>query len=177
MRLLHLMHQAIYKCPFPSASHPIDSVIYDLGWNGLRSSVIPDICGLPSLDHAMFLINATKFHTEPIFSLFDEATFFPRLYWFYENPAGNIHTSRLWLIHFLVLAALGKAFVGTKGNGNTPPGAELFTKAFMLLPDYCYLWTDPSSAGEILCSMALYLQCIDWRTSAHNMVCRTVKTL
>lgn len=170
MRLLHLMHQAIYKCPFPSAVHPLDSVTYDLGWNGLRSPVVPDIRGLPSLDHALFLINATKFHTEPIFFLFDEPTFLPRLYWFYENPAENIHTAGLWFIHFLVLTALGKAIVGSKGNGNTPPGAELFTKAFILLPDYCYLWTDPSNAGEILCSVALYLQCIDWRISAHNMV-------
>lgn len=93
-----------------------------------------------------------------------------QLYWFYEDPAERIHLAGLWFIHFLVLVALGKAFNGSKNTGNTPPGADLFTKAFMMLPDYCYLWKEPCIAAEILCSMALYLQSIDWRTSAHNLV-------
>lgn len=143
---------------------------YDFGWNGLRHEVIPDIRGLPSLDHALFLIKATEFHTGQMFHLFDAKTFMPQLYWFYEDPANRIGDSGLWFIHFMVLVALGKALSGSKNIGNVPPGADLFAKAFMMLPDYCFLWKEPYTASEILCSIALYLQSIDWRTSAHNMV-------
>jgi hypothetical protein len=105
-----------------------------------------------------------------MFHLFDEATFLASLYSFYENPVENIHKSGLWFTHFLVIIALGKALVGAKNHGNTPPGAEYFRTAFMTLPDYSFLWKDPCTSAEILCAFALYLQSIDWRTSAHNMV-------
>jgi proline utilization trans-activator len=163
-------HEALYKCPFPSAAHHVDAIIYDLEWDGLRSQVIPDIRGLPEIDHALFLINAAKFHTGQLFHLFDEAKFMSQLYHFYEKPAENIRTAGLWLPHFLVIIALGKACVGAQNRGNLPPGHELFRAAFMMLPDYSLLWKDPSTSAEILCAFALYLQSIDWRTSAHNMV-------
>ncbi|CAI7627330.1 unnamed protein product [Penicillium crustosum] len=170
IRLLNLTHEALYKCPFPSTAHHIDSVIYDLKWNGMRSQAVPDIRGLPAIDHALFLINATKFHTGEIFHLFDETKFMDQLYRFYENPVENVHTAGLWLPHFLVIIALGKAFVGAQTRGNVPPGCEYFRAALMMLPDYSLLWKEPSTSAEILCAFALYLQSIDWRTSAHNMV-------
>ncbi|KAK4866825.1 hypothetical protein LT330_007988 [Penicillium expansum] len=170
IRLLNLTHGALYKCPFPSTAHHIDSVIYDLKWNGMRSQAVPDIRGLPTIDHALFLINAAKFHTGQIFHLFDEASFMDQLYRFYKNPVENVHTAGLWLPHFLVIIALGKAFVGAQNRGNMPPGSEFFRAALMMLPDYSFLWKEPSVSAEILCAFALYLQSIDWRTSAHNMV-------
>ncbi|KAL2813207.1 fungal-specific transcription factor domain-containing protein [Aspergillus cavernicola] len=177
IRLLHLTHQALYKCPFPSAAHHIDSMTYDLQWNGLRSPIIPDIRGLPSLDQALFLINAAKFHTGQIFHLFDEPTFMAQLHHFYENPRENIHAKGVWFTHFLVIIALGKVFIGAKNRGTTPPGAEFFTPAFMMLPDYSFLWKDPFTSAELLCSMALYLQSIDWRVSAHNMISQALRIL
>ncbi|KAF7528932.1 hypothetical protein PCG10_009646 [Penicillium crustosum] len=93
-----------------------------------------------------------------------------QLYRFYENPVENVHTAGLWLPHFLVIIALGKAFVGAQTRGNVPPGCEYFRAALMMLPDYSLLWKEPSTSAEILCAFALYLQSIDWRTSAHNMV-------
>ncbi|KAJ5477650.1 hypothetical protein N7530_003159 [Penicillium desertorum] len=177
VRLLHLTHEALYNCPFPSAAHHVDSMTYDLEWNGLRSQAIPDVRGLPSLDHALFLINAAKFHTGQLFHLFDEPRFMAQLYHFYENPAENICTAGLWLPHFLVIIALGKAFIGAKSRGKTPPGAEFFRAAFMMLPDYSFLWKDPSTSAEILCAFTLYLQSIDWRTSAHNMIGQALRIL
>lgn len=170
VRLLNLTHEALYDCPFPSTAHHVDSMIYDLEWNGLRSQAIPDIRGLPERDHALFLINATKFHTGQTFHLFDETKFMEQFHFFYESPAENIAKVGLWLPHFLVIIALGKAFVGAQTQGNLPPGSELFRAAFMMLPDYSFLWKDPCTSAEVLCAFALYLQSIDWRTSAHNMV-------
>ncbi|KAL3496051.1 hypothetical protein BJX62DRAFT_252420 [Aspergillus germanicus] len=177
IRLLHLTHQALYKCPFPSASHHVDTMTYSLNWNGTRSTVIPDLRGLPSHDQALFLVNATKFHTGEIFHLFDEPTFMAQLHAFYEGPSHEEHTRTPWFIHFLVIMALGKAFVGGKGRGTSPPGAEYFMTAFMMLPDYCFMWKDPYVSAEILCSMALYLQSIDWRTSAHNLIGQALRML
>ncbi|KAL4911718.1 fungal-specific transcription factor domain-containing protein [Aspergillus aurantiobrunneus] len=177
IRLLHLTHQALYKCPFPSAAHHVDTMTYSLRWNGLRSPVIPDIRRLPSLDHALFLTNATKFHTGQIFHLFDEEKFMANLHHFYGNPGGYIHAQDLWITHFLVIMALGKAFIGAENNGTTPPGAEYFTTAFMMLPDYSFLWKDPCTSAEVLSSMALYLQSIDWRTSAHNLIGQALRML
>ncbi|KAL2814983.1 hypothetical protein BJX63DRAFT_391053 [Aspergillus granulosus] len=177
IRLLHLTHQALYKRPFPSATLHIDSMTYNLQWNGQRNPMIPDIRGLPSLDHAIFLINATKFHTGQVFHLFHEPTFVAQLYAFYENPEQSIHTAGLWFIHFLAIIALGKAFIGIKGTGNAPPGGEFFMRAFMMLPDYSFLWRDPCTAAELLCSLGLYLQSIDWRVSAHNMISQALRIL
>ncbi|KAJ5602792.1 hypothetical protein N7537_005748 [Penicillium hordei] len=177
IRLLNLTHEALYKCPFPSTAYHIDSMIYDLKWNGMRSQAVPDIRGLPAIDHALFLINATKFHTGQIFHLFDEANFMDQLHRFYENPVENVRTAGLWLPHFLVIIALGKAFVGAQSRGNMPPGSEYFRTALMMLPDYSFLWKEPSASAEILCAFALYLQSIDWRTSAHNMIGQALRIL
>ncbi|KAL4772344.1 fungal-specific transcription factor domain-containing protein [Aspergillus nidulans var. acristatus] len=177
IRLLHLTHQALYKCPFPSAAHHVDTMTYSLPWNGLRSAIIADIRGLPSLDHALFLINATKFRTGRMFHLFDEDRFMSQLHQFYEASDQNLYTENVWFIHFLAIMALGKAFIGEKSCGTTPPGAEFFTRAFMMLPDYSFLWKDPCAAAEVLCSMALYLQSIDWRTSAHNLIGQALRIL
>ncbi|KAL4925240.1 Zn(II)2Cys6 transcription factor [Aspergillus undulatus] len=177
VRLLHLTHHALYRCPFPSAAHHIDTMTYSLNWNGLRSSVVPDIRGLPSLDHALFLVNATKFHTGNIFHLFHESRFMAQLHHFYDNPTQYLGSGNLWFIHFLVIIALGKAFIGEKNRGTTPPGAEYFTRAFIMLPDYGFLWKDPCTSAELLCSMALYLQSIDWRTSAHNLIGQALRIL
>ena len=169
-RLLQPAHKTIYGYPFPSGAHHIDSMTYDFGWDGLRNIVIPDVQALPSVDHAIYLIQATEFHTGQICHLFDKVSFMRKLHWFYENPAQHIHAAGLWLIHFLAIISLGKAFTGSRSTGNTPPGAESFAKAVMMLPDHCYLWKSPCEACELLCTVSLYLQCIDWRTSAHNMV-------
>lgn len=93
-----------------------------------------------------------------------------QFHFFYENPAENIGMMGSWLPHFLVIIALGKAVVGAQTQGKLPPGSELFRAAFMMLPDYSFLWKDPCTSAEMLCAFALYLQSIDWRTSAHNMV-------
>ncbi|KAL3436127.1 fungal-specific transcription factor domain-containing protein [Aspergillus tetrazonus] len=150
IRLLHLTHQALYKS---------------------------DIRGLPSLNHALFLINATKFRTGQMFHLFDEDRFMSQLHQFYEAPDRNLYTENVWFMHFLAIMALGKAFIGEKSCETTLPGAEYFTRAFMMLPDYSVLWKDPCAAAEGLCSMALYLQSIDWRTSAHNLIGQALRIL
>jgi len=66
--------------------------------------------------------------------------------------------------------AFGKAFIVRTNEGRSPPGAELFTRAMKLLPDVTFLHRDPIQSIEVLICAALYLQCLDSRSAAFNVV-------
>ena len=68
------------------------------------------------------------------------------------------------------MLAFGKAFVVRTSGSRRPPGAELFTQAMKLLPDLTILNMDPIETIEILCCAALYLQSLDFRSSAYGIV-------
>ena len=129
-----------------------------------------EVGSLPSIDHAIFLLNAVKFHAGQIYHMFDEDTFMPQLHQFYTNPAENVHVMKIWYIHFLVLLAFGKAFVVCETQGVNPPGSDLFVRAAKLLPEATYLFGDFIAATEILSCMALYYQALDGRVAAYEKV-------
>lgn len=97
-----------------------------------------------------------------------------KLHEFYSEPRTNA-TAGLWYIHFLLILAFGKGFAQHKPQGSKPPGTELFVKALQLLPDVCVLHQEPIESTEILCCVALYLQALDCRSSAHNYVCHEAR--
>lgn len=165
-----MTHEALYESPLPPDSLLFEGSTYDLGWDGSRFSVdqIPLI--VPTLDHSIFLINAVKFHAGQLFHLFDESTFTDGLYAFYENPQQETSAPSLWYIHYLVIIAFGKALSVNWNRGGRPPGCEFFTRALQLLPDSTLLSRNAVNATEILCCIALYLQSLDFRNSAHNFV-------
>jgi hypothetical protein len=165
-----MTHEALYKSPLPPDSLLFEGSTYDLGWDGSRISVDPTPLIVPTLDHSIYLINAVKFHAGQLFHLFDEGTFMDGLYAFYENPQQETTTPSLWYIHYLVVIAFGKALSVNWNRGGRPPGCEFFTKALQLLPDSTLLSRDAVNATEILCCIALYLQSLDFRNSAHNFV-------
>ncbi|KAL1623553.1 hypothetical protein SLS56_008257 [Neofusicoccum ribis] len=147
-----------------------DGFAYDLKWDGYRTAPGLDTPALPTLDYAIFLINAVKFHCSQTFHLFDEESFMRCLYDFYSDPTPRIAAADLWYIHFLAILAFGKAFTTRKANGNTPPGADFFLKAIQLLPEMNALVRQPLLSAEILCCIALYFQCLDYRHAAHNYI-------
>jgi len=147
-----------------------DGTMYDLDWDGFRDSVDPDTTVLPSSDYAVYLINAVKFHCGQMFHLFDEASFMQQFAEFHDGSTDVPKTKSLWYVHFLLILAFGKAFVVRSNSTRKPPGAELFAQAMKLLPDITYLCTRPMEAVEILCCAALYLQCLDFRCPAYNIV-------
>lgn len=169
-RILSMTYEHLYNSPLPTESLLFDGLTYDLGWDGSRSTVDREVLIVPTIDYSIHLINAVKFHAGQLFHLFDEATFMNGLYAFYENPQQHTKSPTLWYIHYLVIVALGKALVVHRNRGTRPPGCEFFTKALQLLPDFTVLSRDPVNAAEILCCIALYLQSLDFRHSAHNYV-------
>ncbi|KAF2138418.1 uncharacterized protein K452DRAFT_255887 [Aplosporella prunicola CBS 121167] len=169
-RVLRLTYKRLHRNHFPSEMLHGDGRTYDLGLDDMQTTVIPDATSLPSLDFSIYLINTVKFRTGQIFHLFDEATFMPQLYEFYENPQQKMNTMRFWYIHFLVLLAFGKAFVVSNNRTKRPPGSDWFVRATALLPGVMQLVRDPVVSTEILCCMALYHQALDSRWAAHNLI-------
>lgn len=149
---------------------------YDLEWDGQRNSSAVDVSSLPTSDFALYLINAVKFHCGRLFHMFDETTFMHYFGRFYEDPGNEKNYPRLWYIHFLLILAFGKAFIVRTSKAKRPPGAELFVQAMQLLPDVTFFWSDPLQSIEILTCTALYLQCLDLRSAAYNVV-RDVRCL
>ncbi|KAJ5341000.1 hypothetical protein N7541_010124 [Penicillium brevicompactum] len=168
-RVLSLAHQHFYQTALPTEALLFDETTYQLGWNGLRTTPGPDMPIVPTRDHTMYLINAVQFRCGQLYHLFEESEFMNSLQQFYSGD-GEDMTNSLWYIHFLLILAFGKGFVQPKAQGRKPPGVGYFVRALQLLPDPSALYRDPMLGTEILCCIALYYQCVDYRTSAHNYI-------
>ncbi|KAL9599047.1 MAG: hypothetical protein Q9219_004081 [cf. Caloplaca sp. 3 TL-2023] len=172
-RISSTAHERLYSTPLPAASLLFEGQTYDLGWDGRRESVEFNKASLPTSDFALFLINAVKFHCGQRFHLFDEQDFM-RNFAIHHDPGRHAECSNLWNIHYLLILALGKALIVRVGQDRRPPGASLYVQAMKLLPDTTYLCHEPIQSMEILCCAALYLQCLDMRSSAYSYVWWTV---
>jgi proline utilization trans-activator len=144
-----------------------DGSAYDLPWDGSRASPDLIIPIIPSMETAIYLIDAVKFHCTHLVHLFEEEEFSTNLRAFYSNSGNTELKESLWYIHFLVLTAFGKTFVQHRPRSPRPSGADLFVHALKLLPDTNRLCREPVIAAEILCCISLYLQALDSRTAAH----------
>jgi proline utilization trans-activator len=164
------VHEHIRKSPLPSAELLFDGSAYELLWDGTRSIPDPNCLIIPSIDYAIFLFNAVKFHCAQLVHLFDEDEFMANLQAFYSNNERGVWKESLWYIHFLLILAFGKTFIQGKSQTPRPPGADFFTQAIQLLPDTSRLCREPIMAVEILCCIALYLQALDSRNAAHVTV-------
>ncbi|KAF1851671.1 Zn(II)2Cys6 transcription factor [Cucurbitaria berberidis CBS 394.84] len=166
-QILNLVHEHIHKSPLPGAELLFDGSAYELPWDGTRS--LPDSSApiIPSIDYAIFLINAVKFHCAQLVHLFDEDEFNANLHAFYSNSESGAWKGSLWYIHFLLIIAFGKSFVQHKHQPPRPPGADFFVRALQLLPDTSRLCSEPVTAVEILCCIALYFQSLDSRNAAY----------
>ena len=171
-RILSNAHERLYGDPLPAASLLFQGQAYELGWDGRRGLAERDEAALPTADFALFLINAVKFHCGQLFHLFDEQEFM-RNFSNYHDQGRQRDCSELWHIHYLLILALGKAFIVRVGQNRRPPGANLYVQAMKLFPDTTYLCNDcndPIPSIEALCCAALYLQCLDMRAAAYSLV-------
>lgn len=166
-QILNLVHEHVHKSPLPGAELLFDGSAYELPWDGSRS--LPDGAGpiIPSIDYAMFLINAVKFHCAQLIHLFDEDEFIANLHSFHSNSESGVWKESMWYIHYLLIIAFGMAFVQHKHRAPQPPGVNFFIRALQLLPDTNRLCREPVTAIEILCCISLYLQALDSRNAAH----------
>lgn len=167
-QILSIVHERLTGQPPPADRTSFDGTLYDLGWDGQGNPAAPEADLMPSADYAMYLINAVKFHCGQMFHLFHEQTFMQGFNDFHENP--DSRPQGLWFVHFLLILAFGKAFTARRTNSRRPPGCDLYVQAMKLMPDITFLMNEPLQAVEILCCKALYLQCLDFRCAAYNVV-------
>lgn len=174
-----MVHEKIHNSPLPSTGLLYQGSTYDLNWDGRRDASEASICALPTADYALFLINAVKFQCGQLFHLFDEPSFMEQFKKFHDanSNLNNDDDTVLWYIHYLLVLAFGKAFVVRTDKGQCPPGGDLFVQAMQLLPDTTYLCSNPLRSIEILCCTALYLQCLDSRSAAYNVVSQVLSTI
>ncbi|GMF75378.1 unnamed protein product [Aspergillus oryzae] len=155
------------ESPYMTPSQ-LDKDIYPLQWKQAIAEGPPDISGLPSIDHALYLFNTVKFHLGVKYRFFDEDTFVAHIHEFYHgNAAEKANESRLWFVQFLLVLAFGNAFLLQSRNVKDPPGSKFFVRAMALMPDHASLWKDSLLASETLALAGLYLYSIDHRESAH----------
>lgn len=170
-KILSMVFDSAFQNRTPDVGRGVEGLgnAYDLKWDGIPISAEPLSATIPTIDHAIYLINAVKFHCAQLFHVFDEDTFMPALYAFYERPSERNTTDKLWLVHFMVILAFGKGFT-VKKHGKDAPGIDYFMQALQLLPNMIMLWRQPVHSVEVLTCIALYLQCLDYRIVAHNFV-------
>ncbi|USP74748.1 Zn(II)2Cys6 transcription factor [Curvularia clavata] len=166
-QVLNVVHQHIRRTPLPGTDFLFDGSAYDLPWDGTRSVLETNAPVIPSIDYAIFLVNAVKFHCGQLVHLFDEEEFNAKMYAFYGNAEPNKPQEGLWYVQFLLIIAFGRTLVQRKHRASKPPGADFFVHALQLLPDTSRLCREPLLASEILCGIALYLQALDSRNAAH----------
>lgn len=164
------MHGKVFGYPLPETDLHHDGATYELGWDGRRTAAVGVQPALPTADHAIFLINTVKFHCGQLFHVFDNEVFMRHFNAFHEGGQAQDRCPELWYIHYLIILAIGKSLVGRLRKGRKPSGSDLFVQAMQMLPDQIFLWTDPVESTEILCCAALYLQCLDLRIVAYNVV-------
>ncbi|KAI8669806.1 hypothetical protein NCS57_00796800 [Fusarium keratoplasticum] len=146
----------------------VENDIYTISWNAQSPHDLPDISGLPSLDHAIYLFYTFKFHLGQTYRLFDEVEFENQIREFYANAQQKAVENRLWYVKFLLILAFGTAFHTSQPTlDNEPPGSKFFVRAMGLMPDHTALWKDSLLAIEVLAMAGLYLYSIDERESAH----------
>lgn len=166
-RALALIRSQLDSAESPESQLNEESSAYHLSWGppGLDNENI--FRSLPSIDHALYLVNGVKFHVGQMYHLFDETEFMTHFHDFNRNPAEKAASHRIWFVQFLALLALGKAVsvVLLKGASSLL-GANFFIRAMNLLPDSSYLFRDALTAIESLRVISLYLQLADMRNSA-----------
>lgn len=143
---------------------------YDLKWKTASPSDMPSIHSLPSLDHAIYLLNTYRFYIGQPYRFFDEDEFEREIRHFYSNAAYRAAEHRLWFLKFLLILAYGTAFLARPTHSQEPPGAEFFKRAMALMPDNRALWKESMLAIQVLALVGLYLFSIDEREAGHVYV-------
>ncbi|KAK1484272.1 hypothetical protein CCUS01_03984 [Colletotrichum cuscutae] len=163
------------ETPFSAPSF-LNDEIYPLRWKASTVDGQPDISGLPSIDHAIYLFNTVKFHLGQNYQLIDETNFVKNLEEFYYGLASKkAAESPLWFVQFLLVLSFGQAFLSRSKDSKEPPGAKFFVRAMALLPEPNALWKDSLLAIEVLALAGLYLYSIYQRESAQLYIAQAIR--
>ncbi|KAL4942658.1 hypothetical protein BDV06DRAFT_235261 [Aspergillus oleicola] len=156
----------------------LDGDIYPLSW----SSITPlgkgpiDTSDLPSLDYALYLFNIVRFRLGQGYRFFETDLFITRMNSFYHaRHDENATEPRFWFVQFLMVLALGNAFLARPRNQKDPPGSKYFARAMAAMPPFTSTGKDSLLAIEALALVSLYLYAIDHREAAHVHIGQAIR--
>lgn len=150
---------------------PLDGDAYPLRWDHPPVDESNWLQSIPPQDYVVYLSNSVKFYLSHRLQFFDHEAFVARTAEFYENPHKTLQSYRLWYVQFLMILAFGKAFLESGRRDVVPPGFEFCARAMSLLPSAPQLHKgEPILAVEVLALIALYMYCIDDRSSSYTYV-------
>lgn len=158
------------RMPKPKHSvSPWDLETINLEWDPIALKEAPDVENLPSKDYATFLSYTVKYHLGSLYEIIDHDKFHQHLHEFYDNPPEVAREHRYWFAQFLFVLAFGEAFSKTESN-EAVPGLSYASRALSLIPSLVPIDKSSLSAVEALCLAALYLQAVDLRLMAFQLV-------
>ncbi|KAH8691419.1 fungal-specific transcription factor domain-containing protein [Talaromyces proteolyticus] len=150
--------------------------IYPFAWTRVTNPGPPDTSGLPSLSYALYLFQTVQFHLGRAYRFFDEDTFITHIHKFYNSSSDEKASEpRFWVVQFLMILALGNAFLSRPRNQKDPPGSKYFNRAMCAMPNYTSTGKDSLLAIEALALVGLYLYAIDHREAAHVHVGHAIR--
>ncbi|OHW99443.1 zn 2cys6 transcription factor [Colletotrichum incanum] len=175
-RLTLMMAESLQiETPFNASSFLKDEV-YTLKCRASTADEQPDISGLPSIDHALYLFNTVKFRLGENYQLIDEKTFTRNLEEFqYGITSRKVAESRLWFVQSFLVLSFGQAFLSRSKTSKEPPGSKFYIRAMALLPEPTSLWKDSLLAIKVLSLAGLYLYSIYHRESALLYVSQAIR--
>ncbi|KAL2850244.1 hypothetical protein BJY01DRAFT_261680 [Aspergillus pseudoustus] len=140
-----------------------------LRWSPIGLDEQPDVGNLPSVEYAALLHSTVKYHLGSLYDIVDHDSFSQHMDRFYRDPANEARKSRFWYAQLLFVLAFGEAFISA---GSAKPGAGLryASRGLSLLPCTIPLDGKTLAAVEALCLAALYLQALDSRLTAFQLV-------
>ncbi|KAJ5167824.1 fungal-specific transcription factor domain-containing protein [Penicillium canariense] len=154
----------------------LDGDIYPFAWNRVTNLDPIDTSGLPSRDYALHLFQIVRFHLGQAYRFFDHDSFVTRIRQFYNSRADEkVVQPRFWFVQFLMVLALGNAFLSRPRNQDYPPGSKYFARAMSAMPNYTCTGKDSLLAIEALALVGLYLYAIDHREAAHVHIGHAVR--
>ena len=146
----------------------LDGDIYPFAWRQVSTPNPIDTNDLPSLDYVLYLFHIVQFRLGQAYRFFGDDSFVTYVHQLYTGrPDPKATEPRFAFVRFLMVLALGNAFLARPRNQKDPPGAKYFVRAMSAMPNYTSTGKDSPLAIEALALVGLYLYSIDHREAAH----------
>ncbi|KAJ4246502.1 hypothetical protein NW762_013442 [Fusarium torreyae] len=151
--------------------YPWDLETIDLNWIPIGLHEQPDVSGLPSQEYALYLLSTVQYHLGSLCEIIDQESFQRSVELFYADPAVVAKRSRYWFSQFLFVLAFGEAFLNSSSSKGIP-GTRFASRALSLIPSLIPMDgnKDTLSAVQAHCLAALYLQAVDLRLMAYQII-------
>lgn len=168
-RLITMMTEKL----IPDATHDcprwyLDGDIYPFAWDLISGSEPVETGDLPSQDYVKYLLQIVRFRLSRAYRFLEDDSLLRYIHRFYNDRSKTLSTEpRFAFVRFLMILALGHAFISRPRSCQDPPGSRYFVRAIAAMPKYTSTGKNSLLAIESLALVGLYLYSIDHREAAH----------